>query len=338
MSHRRNQLRNDPPFAERFKPAVILGRPSAEQLRNNIFLELQNERFNENQDRLLYLDTPTKMNEGNRSPLTIRTTDPALKPVFHPVEVVDLKESFDHAFVIEGEIGARGISVLLLKETQNADSEIYANVYTLPFCTFSDIIFNTNTTPVNVKVKQSERIKLQVTIRPSATGEANFNTHDTEVLLPEMSKDRINQLKNQLQFEAAAELAHFVSQLVEIEAKEEISHHTRLHPQLFSATLKNRGDGWSFTNEYIGPLVCGAGVVVSMLALEEDFPDWAYLAGGVGLLGIALGIIGNIGAASSVSVGSPYMVHIVEKNGNHIVGRILISKDDPSWRPPQFDE
>lgn len=276
MSHRRNQLRNDPPFAEEFKPARILGAASINEMRNNIFIELQNERFNDNRDRLLYLDAPTKIDNDTRSVFTLRTSDSSIKPIVHPVEVVDLREKYDHAYAVETESGVKGITVVLIKETKNKDSEIYANIYFLPFSTLSQILSNCSSTPIGVEVKQDARIKLQITIRPTATGEPSFRTHDTEVNLEGISVDEVK-LKNTLQFEVSKEVAHIVSQLIKIEPIEELSHKTRLHPQLFSARLELHSPSSVFWDKIL-PVVSVTASVVTFASATT------IIAGGTGVI------------------------------------------------------
>ncbi len=297
MSHRRNQLRNDPPFAEEFKPAIILGGPRLEEMDNNVFVELQNERFNDCRDRLLYMDGPSQLNDETRDVFTLVTKDPSVKPIVHLVEAADVKENYDQAYVIEPENGATGIALVLLKETRNSHSEIYVNTYFLPFSTFSQIVVDPLSSPIRVNVKQDARVKLQVTVRPSATGEATFKTHDTEVRLPQTSEDDIDKLKTKLQFETAKEITHFVSQLLKFEPRAEITHQTHLHPQLFSASFIanswwTRNRRTLLTVSVVGSLVTatiGAGIVIGGIA-----------TGGIGLIPVAAAVGATIGGTSGV--------------------------------------
>lgn len=257
MSHRRNQLRNDPPFAEEFKPARILGGARIEEIENNVSIGLQHERFNEFRDRLVYFDDPTKKDEDIRSVFTLTTKDTGSKPIVHPVEVMDINEKYDEAYVIETETGARGIVVVLIKNTMNKDNEVYANIYHLPFSTLSQILSNCSSNPIGVKVKQDERIKLQVTIRPSDTGEPTYKTHDTEVILSQVGEEEINKLKTTLQFISARIVAHFIGQVIDIKPKEAITPQTRLHHQLFSVSLGTNANNLG-TRFIIASLIIGA--------------------------------------------------------------------------------
>jgi hypothetical protein len=273
-----------------------------DEIANNISLDLQNERFNDNRDRLLYVDNPTKKDENTRSVFTLTARDTTVRPIVHPVEVIDVNEEYDHAYAIETETGVVGIVVVLIKNTLNKDGEVYANVYDLPFSTLSQIVSNCSSSPIGVKVKQNERVKLQVTIRPSATGEPTYKTHDTEVILSQVSEDEINRLKTILQFDSAKDVAHLISQIIDIEPIETITHQTRLYHQLFSVSLRaGWGQGFIYASVLAGGVTATATGILQAISAATNADEnsaierWKYFVAGAG--GAAAGglfVVGSI--------------------------------------------
>ncbi len=201
-------------FSNTFKPAILFGTPTLDQLSNQIFVKENKEAFDKNNHQLTYSnlpydtipDVPDAM-----SVYTLETSKLGVRPNIRCVSVRGKKE-YTHSYLFEAETNDRGLAVIMLKEN-NADNQIYCNVRILPYSTLTQVLVNTSGEQMEINIPKSNIVKLNVTLKPSTTGEVLYRTHKTEVDLQNTSEAEADQIRQNLELNGAKYVAYYASMI-----------------------------------------------------------------------------------------------------------------------------
>lgn len=215
----KKQKNNEGSYAKSFKPSIVYGMPTSAEMANQVFLAEQEEVYDSNQNQMQYSSLGYDETSGNPDAMSIfvlKTKDTGVQPNLRPVTVRG-KSDFTHSFLIEAAPNTIGVSILLLKQVDN-ENEIYCNVRYLPYSTLSDITTDTAGDIIQVTLPDTNIVKLNVTLKPTTTGEVLFRTHKTEVDLENTTNEEVIRLKGYLEIDGANTVAFLASQILETES------------------------------------------------------------------------------------------------------------------------
>ncbi|MFK7796598.1 MAG: hypothetical protein AB8E82_04030 [Aureispira sp.] len=198
-------------YADTFKRAMVFGAPTIDDLSNRTYLTQHQEEYDNNgNQKARYLALAETADSDMSSFFTLETADAKLN-----LRQVTVKEKENYkAYLVEQEWNARGICIVLIDEEDNG--EAYCNIRYLPYSTLKDIFFKEMSGQIIVRLPKVNIIKLNVTLKLSNTGEVLYRTNKTEIYLENVTDNDCVKLQQQLEFEGAQEIAHFVGQIFEI--------------------------------------------------------------------------------------------------------------------------
>ena len=314
-------------YAETFKPAMVLGAPTLEDIENNFYLQAKKEGIDTQGNLVQYrtkgahLSLDPELNDV----YTLKTDDPTISPTVRQV-TVDGKSEYSPCFVFEPVLGERGISVLLFREA--SAEEFHCNSYFLPTSNLEDLVVGQSADQLlRVELPENNIIKLKVTIKPSSTGETLYNTHETEVILENLSESDELKLKQELEFNTAREIAHIASQLLEIKPPQFGSFNQLMAPQVYELSIN-----WGTVKRWVsGATALGTltGAALTVTGIATGGAGW--LVGGAltsGLSGITRGVLGTT-TKTGVQFGIAYTCKLIENDveqGGTIRQKITILK------------
>ncbi|WP_141137879.1 hypothetical protein [Actibacterium lipolyticum] len=135
----------------------------------------------------------------------LQTPISGFTPNFREVEVVG-KKGFK-ALCAEGGANQLGVFVYLVQtvDAGGGKSETYVNSRYMPYAMLTDLITATSATGLlQIRIPDTDVVKLNVTLRASPTGEPEFRTHKTEVKFENLPVATQQQIEAQLNFQSAS--------------------------------------------------------------------------------------------------------------------------------------
>ena len=202
-------------YADQFKPALQLGSPTLPQWTDFFYAELLQEKYDSGGQLMLRLGREPSSDPDLSGVTRLITPVPDFAPVFREVEISG-KKGYS-AICADGGVNRIGVFVYLTKSVDvgGGSQEFHVNQKFLPFAMLSDLVVGrTKAGLLELKLPDTDIIKLNVTLRPSPAGEPEFRTYKTEVLIENLPAAEQQQIENALNFEAASVAGFIGSQVV----------------------------------------------------------------------------------------------------------------------------
>ncbi len=222
MASRKQAKSTNDNYADSFKPVVVFNLPSTDEMLNRTFLREDMEAYDEQNNQMMYSNLGylgATTNPDAMSLYTFEVSDPTVTPNVRQVVVKGKEDYQNNSYVLEPQIGARGIIVLMMKKMDSLD-QVFCNVRILPYTQFNDIVTDTSGPLVTVSIPRSNVVKLNVTLMSTSVGELVYRTHKTEVEIDNLTDADVVNLKNELEFKTAEYIAQFATLVLSPEATE----------------------------------------------------------------------------------------------------------------------
>lgn len=197
-------------YADKFKPALLLGGLTLASAANNTYLVERRESYDAGGMPMLHLNTEAT---GGNAVFYLDTLDPEIRPVLRNVEVVG--ETQYDAYLVELQQEGQGLTVLMLQDTKE---QVLCHACFMPLSTLDDVICGANAEgPMKIKLPASNLVRLSITMEASSTSEVLFKTHPPHIHLDGLTDDEKIHLTSKLEDSVAKEIAHYVAQLLEMQ-------------------------------------------------------------------------------------------------------------------------
>ena len=197
-------------YADQFKPALQLGSPALPQWADFFYAELLQEKYDSGGQLMLRHGREPSSDPELSGVTRLMTPVPDFAPVFREVEISG-KKGYS-AICADGGVNRLGVFVYLTKcvDVGGGSREFHINQKFLPFAMLSDLVVGrTKAGLLELKLPDTDIVKLNVTLRPSPAREPEFRTYRTEVLIENLPAAEQQQIENSLNFEAAS-IAAFI--------------------------------------------------------------------------------------------------------------------------------
>ena len=203
-------------YSEQFKPAVVLGARPLNEWANSFYANTHQESHDDNGNLMLRLNRDLSTDPELSNVIRLITPVSKCTPSFRAVEVVGKTEY--SAICIDNGAYENGVYLYLIRPESGWDGKpvFYINQRVMPFARLSDLVIGKSKSGLLlVKLPDTDIIKLNVTLRPSAAGEPEFNTHKTEVLIENLPVAQQKEISSRLNFDAAESCAFIGMQLLQ---------------------------------------------------------------------------------------------------------------------------
>ncbi|MEL6142432.1 MAG: hypothetical protein AAFU67_12515 [Bacteroidota bacterium] len=246
----KKQKSSDGPYAESFKPAVVFGSPTVDQMLNQIYLKEIREYYTEEGYQMVYssLTHDSQPNELEGQPLYLmETSDSNITPYIRPVIVKGKEDYKNNSYVLENGANEQGVCVVLLKEVSDS-GEVYCNLRFLPYAYLQDLILDSQSEVVKIDLPDTDIIKLNVTLKPSSTGETLYKTHKTEIIIESAPEEEIIKTKAALELEGAKFIANYADKLLIHKLNDSAGNtHQMVLGDSLSSNSENNGHSYPIT-------------------------------------------------------------------------------------------
>ncbi|MCY4045410.1 MAG: hypothetical protein OXE99_10045 [Cellvibrionales bacterium] len=208
----RHRFKNDGPYAQSAKPAMVFGEPTLSDITNNVYLTTQKETYESDGTPILHSGNDIEHEDLN-TVYQLNTGDKSITPTVRQVQVV--KKNEYHSFLNEFTPGGRGVIIIMIMQQGDA---VRCNMRILPFSTFANILQNEGSAnePTIIEIPKSDVIKLNITLTASNVGEVLYSTHKTQVNLEETTENESVEIARTLEFKGAKLAAHYFSQMLTV--------------------------------------------------------------------------------------------------------------------------
>lgn len=201
-------------YADQFKPAILLGTPTLEQWSGFFYAELLQEQYQSGKQLMMRLGREVSSDPDLCNVSRLVTPVPDFVPNFRQVEISGKKGC--QALCVDSGVNQIGVFIYLTRmvDAGGGSVEFHINLKYLPFAMLADLVVGKSKSGlIELKLPDTDIVKLNVTLRPSPALEPEFRTFKTEVLIENLTADDQQLIENGLNFEAANQCAQIGYQL-----------------------------------------------------------------------------------------------------------------------------